>query len=450
MEDMTLILHGTVVTPGTPDNVIKDGAVAVSGGRIAAVGDSLELAKRYPTASVVNARGRFVMPGFINGHMHLYSTLALGLAGEPAHNFPQILRKMWWKLDRALSAEDNYYSALIPYYRSIVSGTTTVIDHHASPYAVEGSLDILEQAARAAGVRSAFCYELSDRDGEAIADAGLEENIRYIRKTRESSQNRFRGLMGMHASMTLSEKTLNKAARAAADLGVGVHVHAAEDISDQEHCQKTFGKRVIQRFHDAGVLSPASILAHCIHLTPEEEELLANSGTFVAHNPESNMNNAVGTADVLGLLAKGVKVGLGTDGMTSDMRQEARYAMLLQRQARHDPTVAFGEAVQMLVNNNAAYASKLFGLPLGTLTPGAAADLILVEHYPFTPVSTDNWYGHLLFGVQPARVTHTMVDGKWLMADGIVLSLDLQEISEVCAAGSPRTWERFHAMKEQD
>lgn len=448
MSDKTLIIHGSVIQPGSPDRVCHDAAVLVQGHLIQEVGPTDDLVARHPDASVVNARGRIVMPGLINAHMHLYSTLALGLAGKPAANFPEILAHLWWKLDRALSLEDVYYSALIPYYRCIVSGTTTVIDHHASPFAVEGSLDRLEQAAALAGIRSAFCYEVSDRDGPTIRDAGLKENLRYIQKTRSSHQTLFKGLMGLHASMTVSDETLDKAVAAAGSEGVGVHVHAAEDLSDQTHCMQHYGKRVIQRFHDAKALGPRSILAHCIHLDDSERELLTASRTFVAHNPESNMNNAVGTADILGLLSRGAQVGLGTDGMTSDMRQEARVAMLSQRQHKADPTVAFGEAVEMLVRNNARFASDLFGVPLGVLEPGAAADVIVVEHYPFTPLSGNNWFGHFLFGIQPARVSHTMVHGRWLMVEGQVLTLDLEEVCARIAGISPETWQRFHNMPE--
>ncbi len=326
--------------------------------------------------------------------------------------------------------EDVYHSALIPYYRCIVSGTTTVIDHHASPFAVEDSLDRLEQAATLAGIRSAFCDEISDRDGPAIRDAGLKENLRYIRKTRSSHQTLSKGMMGLHSSMTVSDETLYQAVAAAKSEGAGVHVHAAEDLSDQTHCMQHYGKRVIQRFHDANALG------------------LTASRTLVASNPESNMNNAVGTADILGLLARGGRVGLGTDGMTSDMRQEARVAMLSQRQHTADPTVAYGEAVEMLVRNNARFASDLFGVPPGVLEPGAAADLIAVEHYPFTPLSGSNWFGHFLFGIQPARVSHTMVHGRWLMVEGQVLTLDLEEVCARIARISPDTWKRFHDMPE--
>ncbi len=448
MSNKTLFTNGTIVSPGDPDYVLCDGAVLVEGNRIAEVGPSAELSSKHPDAAVIDAGGKVVMPGMVNAHMHLYSTFACGLAGEPAFNFPQILKKLWWKLDRALVMDDVYYSALIPYHRSICAGTTTVIDHHASPWAVKGSLDVLADAAGDAGIRSCFCYEVSDRDGAESLAAGLQENADFIEKTSAPDQQMLKGLFGLHASMTISEDTLNKAATTAAELGSAIHVHAAEDISDQEDSLKKYNKRVVRRFYDAGALNEKAILAHCIHVDSEERELLKETGTFVAHNPQSNMNNAVGAADVLGLLEMGVNVGLGTDGMTANMMEEARIAMLKHRLVKADPTVAFGEAVDMLVRNNAKYASALFGVKVGVIEPGAAADIIVVEHYPFTPISVDNWYGHFLFGAQPSRVTHTMADGRLLMDDGKVMSLDLQRIASDARKLSPSTWERFGGMEE--
>jgi putative selenium metabolism protein SsnA len=352
-------------------------------------------------------------------------------------------------LDRALSLDDVYYSALIPYYKAILAGTTTVIDHHASPWAVAGSLDHLAAAAKAAHVRSCFCYETSDRDGERSLEEGLAENARFAAAAQGNGDRMFRALFGLHASMTVGEKTLARAVEAARGLGIGIHVHAAEDVSDQEDCKRKYGRRVVERFHDAGALGEKTILAHCIHVDDHEKRLLRETGTFVAHNPQSNMNNAVGAADALGMFHAGVNIGLGTDGMTSDMREEARIAMLLHRHVKHDPRVAFCEAVDMLVRSNAKFASRLFGVKLGVIEPGAAADLVIVEHYPFTPLTVNNWYGHFLFGVQPSRVSHTMVAGEFVMAEGRVLTLNLQQLASEARKHSPETWKRFETMKIQ-
>lgn len=446
MENTTLLFNATVINPGQPAFVLHDGAVLIRGTTIEQVGPSKELLAKNPRAAGINCGGKVLMPGLINAHMHLYSTFACGLAGEPASNFPEILQRLWWKLDRALSMDDVFFSAMIPLHRGIVSGTTTIIDHHASPHAVEGSLDVLADACQLAGVRACLCYETSDRDGMAIRDAGLAENARFAARCKDAG-DMLKGLLGLHASMTLGDETLERTSKLVKELGVGVHVHAAEDLSDQKDCLEKHGRRVIRRFFDHGLLGPGTILGHCIHVDEEERALLKQTQTFVAHNPESNMNNAVGCADVLGMLAQGIHVGLGTDGMTSDMRMEARMAMLLQRHHRQDPTVGFGEAVNMLIYENARLASNLFGVPLGVIQPGAKADVILVEHYPFTPISVDNWYGHFLFGVQPSRVTDVWVDGKAVMREQQVLTFSAQHSAHEARNLTPATWDRFKAMK---
>lgn len=447
MEKMSLLYNAVVINPGTPSFVLPDGAVLIQDDRIVKVGPSAELLAAHKRIPSVDCRGKVLMPGLINGHMHFYSTFVCGLAGEPAHNFPEILERLWWKLDRALSIDDCFYSTMIPLHRGILSGTTTVIDHHASPYAVEGSLDAVAEACKQSGIRACLCYETSDRDGMAIRDAGIKENARFAERCNKEGGDMLKGLMGLHASMTLSDETLQRTVAHAKELGTGVHVHAAEDLSDQKHCVEHYGRRVVERFYDAGVLGPKTILGHCIHVDAHERQLLKQTGTFVAHNPESNMNNAVGAADVIGMLAEGIHVGLGTDAMTSDMRMEARIAMLLQRQVKADPTVGFGEAVTMLVHENARYASNLFGVPLGVIEPGAKADIILVEHFPFTPISVENWYGHFLFGVQPSRVSHMWVNGEPIMADGKVLTVSLEHMAAEARKLTPSTWQRFREMK---
>ena len=310
-----LIDGGIIVTLDADDAIVPDGAVLVDGDRISAVGEAAALRAAFPAAERLDAGGRVVMPGLINAHMHLYSTLACGLAGEPAASFLEILEGMWWRLDRALTPESLRPSALIPLMEGLLRGTTTVIDHHASPSCIPGSLLALERAAVEAGVRVNLCYELTDRGGEREVAAGLHENARHLERCAASGDALVTGSFGLHASFTVSEPTLRRATEIARDLGAGFHVHVAEDRADQEDCVARTGRRVVERFHEAGVLGPRTIAAHCVHVSPEERALLAETGTLVVTNPQSNMNNAVGATPLLELVAAGVRVGLGTDGM---------------------------------------------------------------------------------------------------------------------------------------
>ena len=439
-----LITDATVLRPGSAPAVIAPGAVRVDGGEITWVGPAGEAPAPGLGDDVIDAAGRVCMPGLINAHHHLYSTFACGLPAPPSRDFTEVLKNLWWRLDRSLTLEDVHASALPPLARCVMAGTTTLIDHHASPFAVRGSLSTLADAARGSGLRVALCYEVSDRDGPDIAAAGIEENIAWAERCgHQDDDGHLAALFGLHAAFTVGNETLARAAREAERLGVGFHLHVAEDGSDQVQSREAYGTRVVNRLADAGVLGPRTIAAHCVHVGEHERRLLADSGTMVVHNPSSNMNNGVGAADLPALLEAGIQVGLGTDGMRGDMLAEANYAMVLQHHRAGDPSAAFAEPLDALLKTNAAFASGLFGRRLGVLEPGAAADLILVDYRPITPLDDTNLYGHLYFGVAPSRVTDTMVGGRWLMRKGRLLSLDMDAITRLAGEQSRGVWRRF-------
>ncbi len=438
-----LIENGTVITLGEAGRVLHGHDVACDGGLVAGIAPHGRIPG--PHGRVLDASGKLVMPGFINAHMHFYSTLVRGLGkAKPSTNFREVLENLWWRLDRKLEPDDCYYSALVVLIEAIRHGTTTLFDHHASPFAARGSLAVLERAVRETGVRASLCYELSDRDGPDVARAGIEENLAFIEHCRDAADAQVRAMFGLHAAFTLSDATLERAASAGRALGAGFHVHVAEAASDQEHNQREFGLRVVERLERFGILGEKTIAAHCVHVSGREVELLAETGTAVAHNPQSNMNNAVGVADVPGMLRKGVLVGLGTDAMTVDMLEELRAALFVRHLAERNPTAGFGETLSTLVANNARIANRHFPMRLGELREGSAADVILVDYLPPTPLDEGTVPGHLVFGVSQAVVDTTIVGGRVLMA-GKRLEVDLDE-GEVAARARERAralWERF-------
>jgi putative selenium metabolism protein SsnA len=439
MTDTTLVGNGIVFTLGDPGQVIEDGAVLIEGDTIVEVGPTDDLYDRAD--HFVDARGRVIMPGLICAHHHLYSTFAAGIAAAPASNFVEVLQNLWWKLDRALDLDDVRYSALIPLARCIRSGTTTIIDHHASPEAITGSLSAIGGAVEQAGIRASLCYEVTDRNGPEGTLAGIRENAAWLEACQ--GRDRLHGLVGLHAAMTVGHTTLAACVDLAKQARSGLHIHVAEDKADQVDSIDRFGKRVVQRLADAGGLGPDSIAVHCIHVDDSEVKLLADSDTTVVHNPQSNMNNAVGCADAPAMLERGIRVCLGTDGMTSNMFEEARASLFVRHHVAGSPSAGFGETVQMLFANNAALASRCFGRPVGVLEPGAAADLIVLDYIPFTPVTPDNVYGHLLFGAAAERVETTICAGKVLMRRGELTTLDTDAMAHAAAELSPGTWERF-------
>jgi len=441
--DRLVIRHGTVVIWGGDGEVLPDHAVVCEGGVIVRVAPDHEVVGL--TGRELDARGRVVMPGLINAHMHFYSSLVRGFGGaEPSRDFVEVLRHLWWRLDRALDLEDCRLSALVALLDAVRHGTTTLVDHHASPGAVAGSLEVLAAAVRAVGVRACLCYEVSDRDGADVRDAGLAENERFLRRLRERTDPLLAGLVGLHASFTLSDETLERAAGIAAEHGVGVHVHVAESAADQAHCLAEHGCRVVERLHRHRLLGPSSVAAHGVHLDAGELERLADTATALVHNPQSNMNNAVGVADVPAMSAAGVLVGLGTDAMTVDMREELRAAIWSQRLARRDPGAGFSEAVAALTMGNPAIASRLWPDGPGVLGEGRAADLVVLDYDPPTPFDAATFAGHLVFGMALAPVATTVVAGRVLMADGsLELDLDPAEVAAHARERAAALWARI-------
>lgn len=441
---VTRFENGIVVTLGENNRLIWEGSVVTDGEVIIAVGKDAELRQRFPTAEVVDCAGKIILPGFICTHHHFYSTMArgMGIPGEPASNFVEILERLWWKVDRALAEEDITLSAQLPLIDCIRNGTTTVIDHHASPSMRDGSLDLIESAVRQAGIRASLCYEVSDRN---VLGGGVEENRRFIKKTGKGD-GQVAAMMGMHASFTLSDATLQECVGIANDAGVGCHIHVAEDAADREDSLAKYNVPTVKRLEKLGVTGKKSIFVHCVHIDDDEMDVLASTATSVVHNPESNMNNAVGVTPLLRLLKKGVLVGLGTDGMGSDMLAQMRCAYLLHRLANHDPRVAFLEAPQLLLQNNAAIAERQFGIRLGELAVGHPADLAIIDYRPPTPLSEANFLGHLIFGLVDATIDTTVCKGKVLMKGKQILSMDEERIAARSRELAPKMWERLTAL----
>lgn len=434
-----LIENGTLLTFGRPCRVLEGHQLLIEGDRIARIAPSIE----GPFDRVLDASGKVVMPGLINAHMHFYSTLVRGLGkAAPSADFQEVLRNLWWRLDRVLSLDDVEVSAEVMLLEAIRKGCTTLIDHHASPGAVRGSLDRIAGAVKRSGLRACLCYELSDRDGEAIRDEGLEENATFLRRCQEAQDPQLRALFGLHAAFTLSDESLRRARALARD--AGFHVHVAEAASDVTANHQQHGLSPVARLKAHGILGPRSIAAHCVHVDAADRDLLARTGTFVVHNPQSNLNNAVGTADVLALRQAGVPVGLGTDAMTVSMLEELRVGLWAQHLRQDHPSCGFMELTDALVVQNPAFASNLWGFPLGTLEEGAAADVILVDYDPPTPFEDATALGHLVFGLSQAPVDTTIASGHILM-EGRQLASGLNPAPVHARARklAARLWERF-------
>lgn len=446
-----IITNGTLITWEEPNRILEGQAIRIQDDRIAEIGPVAELRGRYPQDEVLDAQGQYVMPGNICAHTHFYGAFARGMPipGPAPKDFPEILQKLWWPLDRSLTLENVKASAEVMLVEAIKHGTTTLIDHHASPNAIDGSLDVIAEAVQAAGLRAVLCYEVSDRDGPEKAKAGIAENVRFLQRARQESiaGGRVAATFGLHASLTLSEATL-EACRAAVPAGVGFHIHVAEHESDQYDSLAKSGQRVVDRLYRLGILGSKTIVAHCVHIDAYETALLAETGTWVSHQPRSNMNNAVGVAAVESMLRAGIPVCLGTDGFTSTMWEEWKTAYLLHKVWHRDPRRMPGQMVaRMGIYNNAALAQKFFPqAPLGVLAPGAYADIIFVDYRPHTPLTPENLPWHVIFGFHESMVTTTIVAGKVLMRDRRLLTVDEAEIAQRARQQAPAVWERYTAQ----
>ena len=422
---MQRVIENAVVWDGADD--VRRAAIVIEGDRITSIGTTPP-ASVVASAERIDAAGRLAIPGLINAHGHAYSALARGMSipGYAPRSFAEILEQLWWRLDKALDPASVRASSVVAAMDAARCGVTTVVDHHASPSCIPGSLDIVRRAfSDDVGLRVAVAYEVSDRDGAEKARLGIEENVRALSEP-HASGGVSAALFGLHAALTLSDETLSAVAARLPD-GAGVHIHAAEGPEDEALSVKRHGIRVIERLDRFGLLRPQSVLAHVLHLDEAEKDRVAERGAVVVHNPRSNMNNAVGTFDLDGYLRRGVVTGLGTDGLGANLLAELFTVGLLQKHACRDSQAAgFADLYKLLFVNNPEIAGRIFAERLGRIAPGYAADIALIDYEAPTPLDADTILGHLLFGVavHALRVSDLFVAGQPVLRGGAFVHVD--------------------------
>ncbi|MCI5699176.1 MAG: putative aminohydrolase SsnA [Lachnospiraceae bacterium] len=442
---MLLVGNGTLFTRDPNNPCIIDGAAVIDGTKIKEIGAMEFMREKYPKAEYVDAKGGIIMPAFINTHEHIYSAMARGFSinGYNPKGFLDILDGQWWTIDRHLTLSQTKYSAMETLISCIRNGVTTVFDHHASFGQITDSLFTIADVAEELGVRACLCYEVSDRDGMDKAKEAVMENASFIRYAQKDDSDMIAGMMGMHAQFTISDETMELAAANKPD-GVGYHIHVAEGIEDLHHCLKTYGKRIVDRLYDCGILGEKTLLGHCIYINPHEMELIKETDTMVVHNPESNMGNACGCPPTMELVHRGILTGLGTDGYTHDMTESFKVANILHKHHLCDPNAAWSEVPTMLFENNAKIANRYFKAPLGVIKEGAAADIIVMDYIPPTYLGPENLNGHILFGMQGHDVVTTIANGKVLMKDREVLVADVEEAMAKTREEAAKLWKSIN------
>lgn len=438
---MLVIGNGKLFTRNDEMPFVENGAVAIEGTKIAAVGETEAIKKQYGDAEFIDAKGGVIMPAFINTHEHIYSAMARGLSikGYNPKGFLDILDGQWWTIDRHLTLEQTKYSAVETLISCIRNGVTTVFDHHASFGQIGGSLFTIADVAKELGVRACLCYEISDRDGMDKARESVMENAEFIRYALKDDTDMIAGMMGMHAQFTISDATMELAAANKPD-EVGYHIHVAEGIEDLHDCLKKYGKRIVDRLMDFNILGEKTLLGHCIYINPHEMDLIKDTNTMVVHNPESNMGNACGCPPTMELVHRGILTGLGTDGYTHDMLESYKVANVLHKHHLCDANAAWGEVPKMLFENNAAIANRYFKTSLGVLKEGAAGDVIVVDYNPPTQLDASNINGHILFGMTGRDVVTTVANGRVLMKDREIKVIDVEEAMAKCREESAKLW----------
>jgi len=384
-----------------------------------------EISQMEKTFERIDCSGKYVTKSFAVGHHHVYSALARGMGAPKKNpeNFVEILEYIWWNLDKCLDLEMIEYSALTTAMACAKAGSTFVIDHHASPNAIKGSLETIAKAFDQVGVSHLLCYEITDRDGSEKTHKGLLETEEYLQK--------HQGLVGLHASFTVSDATLKKAVELSEKYHSGIHIHVAEDKADQEHCEKNYGKRVVERLHDFGVLkSSKTILGHGLHLSENERKLILNSQSWMVQNMESNLNNKVGLFNAQGL---GEHVMLGTDGMHSDMLQSAKAAFFAGQQS---DTIDYASAYQRFRNVHHYLNSNNFA-------GDGENNLVVLDYDTPTAFHQDNFLGHFLFGWNSNHVKHVISNGEIIVKDRKIQKVDETEILNISRLLSEKLWAKM-------
>jgi cytosine/adenosine deaminase-related metal-dependent hydrolase len=427
----SLFISGGTLLHLDPPRVEK-AEIVVREGQITGVGSSLTMPM---DCELVDASNRWIMPGLVVAHHHLYSALACGmpLPEDAPADFADMLDKVWWRLDRALDPDSVEVSGLVGGLQCLRAGVTTVVDHHASPSFIDGSLELLDGALDGLGLRRVLSYEVTNRGGREQAREGL---LAHANLLAQDGGGKRAIMVGAHANFTLTDETLKACGSLASEAGTGLHIHVAEAMDDRQRV----GEPLVQRMQRLGALVEGSILAHCVHLDSDSLRRVADAGAWVTHQPRSNMNNGVGYAPVEHFPDR---TALGTDGIGADLFSELQSAWFRAQEA--GVSWSPNRWLQCL-SRGADLAGDRLGVRLGRIERGAAADLVFLDPVPGPPLSDENLAAAFIFRLSAAAVRDVVVDGNWLLRDRQPTGLSASEIDARAMATAPRLWERMRCL----
>ncbi|RKX93099.1 MAG: putative aminohydrolase SsnA, partial [Spirochaetes bacterium] len=427
-----------------PPKVWDNVDIVINGGETVEVGQGA--ASNYKADKVIDGSGKLTYPGLVCSHHHYYSGLSRGVLAEigPTPDFVSTLKNLWWRMDRALDEESTYYSSVISSIDAIKAGTTAVIDHHASPSYIRGSLSTIKRGFEDSGLRGMTCYEVTDRNGPDQMREGVEENIRFAKEIDQDiaagREHLVDAHIGGHAPCTIPDEGMEMMADAVKSTKRGLHLHVAEDRYDVSQSHLVYSRDIVKRLDSFGMLNDKTILVHGIYLNLEEIEILNSYDGFLVHNARSNMNNNVGYNENLSLYKN---LALGTDGIGPNMYEEIKVAYFKHKDA--GGPLWPGDYLQFLSNGN-RILERNFGSKFGRLEKGYKADLVVADYLSPSPLVEENIGGHMVFGMTSTDVETVLINGKIVM-ENREFPFDVKEIYAKAAIAAKRVWENMDKIK---
>ncbi len=388
---------------------------------------------------IIDTTNKIIFPGLTNAHHHIYSTLSKGIPCDvPFGNFLGNLKNLWWTLDHSLNKGDMILSTAIAMKDSISHGVTTVFDHHISGY-TENALSDMAEVFDAYGISGTLAFEISDRNGKEFFERSLAENVRFAKAQKGKS---VQGMIGLHASFTLSDESLKKIANATEDFPV--HVHVAEGEIDGIRCMESYGKGLIERFDSFGLVRKNSLYIHCSNLTGKDLEILKKRNIFVAQAVDSNMNNGLNIGNISKFISEGIKTTVGTDGMHPSTMKALKNSMIFTKYLNKNCDIGYPEMNALFLNN--FKLKKAFGLPLG-IEEGEPADIAIFDYEPATSFNTEQFLSHFIFGITESRCQYVIKNDEILLDDYHVTKDLYSDFFERSEEISKAMFERFKSNK---
>ncbi|MFW9837083.1 MAG: amidohydrolase family protein [Candidatus Thorarchaeota archaeon] len=441
MSEELLIKNGMIVTGDKKGTVIPKGYIKVNGSRIAEISEG---EPKFGADTVVDATGCVVIPGLITAHTHLYGILLRGasLNIKPPTDFAQVLQRVWWPVDEALTIEDAYASALSASADMLRNGSTFYADTYSGPNSIEGSLQEIARGTKEVGMRGIIAFEMTERNNPKEATRGFQEGVKFIKSC--GKEDLVSGMISLHASFTVGDEIVTKAVAQAKELNVPMTVHTSEGLVDLYHNLEATGERTVERLNRLGALGPKTVLAHCVHVDRNEIDLIAKRRASVAHNPMSNMLNAVGVSPVPAMLEKGITVGLGNDGWIYDPFENMRCALTVHRLSSGNPSAIGPEKIFRMATIEGAYC---YGLEneVGSLEKRKLADIVILDtsRVP-TPLTPTSVVGHLINTFGGRDVRDVIVNGEPVVKNKLLTKTDDAHVSDVSKKSAEGLWSKLN------